>query len=90
MNQLDSLLIRLKNTSEFPTETRLMTVLEDEVESQLTFTQAMFAAHRQREFEGEAISPHELIKLLKNKMRKAPRKAAQTSSNFENRSLSSN
>ena len=70
LNQLDSLLIRLKNTSEFPTETRLMTVLEDEVESQLAFTQAMFAAHRQREFDGESISSHDLIKLLKTRCEK--------------------
>ena len=47
-----------------------MTLLEDEVETQLNFTQASFAAHRQQELEGKTPSALDLLKLLKARCEK--------------------
>ena len=70
LNQLDQLLIRLKNSPEYPSNTSLMTLLEDQVEQQLTFTHAAFAAYRQKELDGASPLAVELISLLKQRCEK--------------------
>ena len=65
LNQLDSLLIRLKGTPEYPSNVNLMTLLEDQIEAQVTQTSASFAAFRQKELDGENPPATDLIKMLK-------------------------
>ena len=65
LNTLDSLLLKLKNTPEYPSNVSLMTMLEDQVETQQPTTSAAFAAFRQREIDGETPQATDLIKMLK-------------------------
>ena len=65
LNTLDSLLLKLQNTPEYPSNVSLMTMLEDQVETQQPTTSAAFAVLRQREIDGESPQATDLIKMLK-------------------------